>query len=128
MMAKRNKRVGGLNRADPDVQKQLEDAMPNRATQTWRQRYDADRVRIRIDVPGWLKEAMAELADRYGTSATQLGAFALAWWLLEHERGNEDLHQVLQGSLELSRALRIARNVSLEEIVQQLKDLESGVE
>jgi len=127
-MTKRGERKGGLDKADPAVQKQVEGAMPNRAAQTWRQRYDADRVRVRLDVPGWLKGRLGELADEYGTSASQLGAFALAWWLLEHERGDEDLQEVLASSLELSRALRISRDVSLEEIVEQLKALESGAE
>jgi len=126
-MTKRGKREGGLQ-VDPDLEEQRKRAVPNRAAGTWRQRYDADRVRVRVDVPEWVKEALAELADEYGTSATQLGAFALAWWLLEHERGNEDLRAVLASSLELSRALRVSRDVSLEEIVEQLKALESGAE
>jgi len=126
-MTKRGERKGGLQ-VDPDLEEQRKRAVPNRAAGTWRQRYDADRVRVRVDVPEWVKGRLGELADEYGTSATQLGAFALAWWLLEHERGNEDLREVLANSLELSRALRISRDVSLEEIVEQLKALESGAE
>ncbi|HUX76965.1 MAG TPA: hypothetical protein VMY40_10040 [Anaerolineae bacterium] len=126
-MTKRGERKGGLQ-VDLDVERQLEQAVPNRAAQTWRQRYDADRVRVRVDVPEWVKGRLGELADHYGTSATQLGAFALAWWVLEHERGNEDLREVLADSLEVSRALRISRDVSLEEIVERLKALESGAQ
>jgi len=127
-MTKRGERKGGLPKGDPAIEKALEQAVLNRAAATWRQRYDADRVRVRLDVPEWVKGRLGELANEYGTSATQLGAFALAWWLLEHERGNEDLREVLASSLEVSRALRIARDVSLEEIVEQLKALESGAE
>ncbi len=139
-MARRGERKGGA-KLDPGTAAWLDSAAKNLATRTKQQLYEAQRIRIRLDVPEWLKDRYTELAKEYGTSVNQLGAFALAWWLFRYEREMQELKEeregrkpkedsdrekgpklleVLESSFEDSRSIRVECDVSLEQIIELL--------
>jgi hypothetical protein len=118
-VAKQRERKGGA-KLDPGTAAWLESAAKNRAALSKKQLYDADRVRVRVDVPDWLKDWYAKLAEEYGTSINQLGTFALVWWLMLYEQGDSDLHDTLVTSFKPSHALRIDWDVDLEPVIERL--------
>jgi hypothetical protein len=102
------KRKGGLTsgRLDPSVVEWQKTAAQNLAARTQKQAYDAARVRVKLDLPRWLKEALAALAAELGTSSTQLGAYCLAVML-----HNLLIDEECRGAVEEARrASRTPRN------------------
>jgi len=81
MTKRRGERKGRLRQGiDPDTKKWQEEAATNVAAMTYKQKYDQERMRIRLDVPRWLKEIFKEIAtETEESSMSQFGAFLLAW-------------------------------------------------
>jgi hypothetical protein len=117
MRGRSDGRVGGL-RLDPEVQALVDGAAVNVAALTAKQRRDRKRIRIRLDVPAWLKAALAADAADAGTSANQLGAFLLAWVLREYRR-DPCLQEAVRDAKRLSRNLRVSWDL---EVPDKLED------
>ena len=122
-MARRGERKGGA-RLDPSTAAWLDNAAKNLATRTKKQLYEAQRVRVRLDVPDWLKDRYTKLAEDHNTSVNQLGTFALAWWLLLHDREDWSLLEVFESSFEDSRSIKVDVDVSLERVIEFLTNPE----
>lgn len=73
-------RVGGLG-IDSVVADWLDTAPRNRGAMTDKQRRDATRVTLRIDIPDWLKEHVVALAKRENISISNATCLLLAWSL-----------------------------------------------
>lgn len=123
-MSEQPKRRGGLSKGvDIAIVEFRRQAATNQAALTRRQHYDRKRVQIRIDVAGCeiVKEALDALASEHGTSASQLGAFLLAW-SLERFYTDQELDDLLGNSLAPARALRIQNDVVLDDIIERLQE------
>lgn len=123
-MSEQPKRKGGLSKGvDVAVIEFKRQAAANQAALTKKQRYDRKRVQIRIDVADCeiVKEALDALASEHGTSASQLGAFLLAW-SLERFYTDPELDDLLGNSLAPARALRIQNDVVLDDIIKRLQE------
>ena len=64
-------RVGGLA-VDPAIRDWQRSAAENTAALTKKQRQDRKRTTAKYDVPSWLKDAVAEVAQENETSASQM--------------------------------------------------------
>lgn len=122
MMGKDLERKGGLGK-DPEVGKFQKKSAVNVAALSNRERAELERIRVRYDVPEWLKASVEEAARQEDTSASQMGAFLLAWGLMLYQQGDGELVDMLRDSKEPSRSLRIAWNVG---IPRKLKKEASG--
>lgn len=103
-----------LIEADPKTQEWLGDAITNKAALSSKQKADARRVQIKIEVSQWpiIKQALDAIARDLGTSSSQAGAQLLtegmiAYLVDDHEipktdsttprfRNNIDLEPVLE--------------------------------
>ena len=109
-------RVGGLT-LDPAVVEWQQTAARNMAALTKKQRKDRKRIRVRYDVPPWLKTAVEQAAEVLETSASQAGAFFLAWGLAAYRRGDPDLLEALENAKEANhRSPRFVYDLRIEEI------------
>ena len=110
-----SRRVGGIQIADPAVTEWQQTAARNRAALTRKQRQDRERVRVRYDVPPWLKEAVEQVAAELDTSISQAGAFLLAWALDAYRRGDGELLSALEGAKEANhRSPRFVYDLRIE--------------
>jgi len=94
-------------------------AKKNRAAQSKKQRYEQQRIRVRLDVPEPVREVLVGEAKQVGTSVTDLGTFlvcyALALWI-EVDDGLHDLY--------VSRASKSPRKeveIVLDGVVERLQ-------
>lgn len=112
-------RVGGLQRgaADPAVSEWLGGAAQNRAALSKKQRREGARARVKYDLPPALKEAIDELAKRgdISTSASQLGAFLMAFGLRALLAGEPALHEALREGRSPARTLQFTHNLDIPE-------------
>jgi hypothetical protein len=106
-------RPGGL-RADPDTLAWLQHAAPNRAARTHKQQRDAERVRIRLDVPPLIKDVLERVAADLGTSSSQAGAYLLATALIAYLQDQPEVPCVP------SRSPRVAASVDLGPVLEAL--------
>ena len=118
-MARQRERKGGLS-ADPGTLEWMQRAARNKASLTKKQLYDAERVRVRVDVPDWLKARLTEIAKENGTSVTQVSAWALAWWVMLYERSDPQLHEALAASYTISRSIKVNVDLSLDRVIERL--------
>lgn len=113
---------------DTDTLSWLQDAKPNRAAMSKRQRYESKRVRVRLDVPLAVKETLALLAGKLGTSSSQAGALLLAWGLLQYQGGDRGIHRGIEKRLYPSGHPRIEKGIDLSDLVTRLeKAVQDGV-
>lgn len=112
------KRIGGLTNLDPDVAAWQGQAARNVAARTKKQKRDAERVRVRVDVPPWLKEALAAVAKTEDTSTSQLASFLLAWGLYMYATTPE-LREAITNAKRVSRTPKTLWNL---EIPEEIKD------
>ncbi len=114
-------RKGGLQGLDPAVQAWRKEAADNPAALTRKQKLDRKRTRVRYDVPQYLKDAVAEQAERISTSQSQMGAFLLAWALHQLIRGDEEITSALWRSREPVSVLQFDYDIkipgSIEDII-----------
>lgn len=106
-MPKDKVRKGGLRGLDPAVVAWQQRAAPNEAALSKKQRYDRERVRVRLDVAPEILEGLAHEAQALETSQTQLGAFLLAWALYRLHAGDEDLAELLRSRRTWSKAINV---------------------
>ena len=104
-MAAKPARQGGL-RIDPAVGEWQKGAALNRATRTGKEKRDAGRVRVRVDVPPAVKRAVEVEAEKLQTGESQVASFLLAWALAELRGGNVGLARLLESCTLLARTLR----------------------
>jgi len=114
----------GELQGDPDTEAWLETAVPSRAALTSRQKYDAARIRIHPDVPGWLKEKLIGIADEWGTSLSQLSAFLLGWAVVHLLEEDTEIDELLASSAVPSRALRIETDLEMGRLEKRAKKTE----
>jgi len=116
---KDRKRVGGLG-TDPAVEEYQQQAALNVAALSKKEQAERQRVRVYYDVPEWLKKAGEKAAKEEGTSASQLGAFLLAWAQRLYWHDDEELLRALEKSKQPSRSLRFAWNVEIPLEIEKL--------
>ena len=104
------KRQGGLDPAVVDFQKR---AAQNTAALTAKQKRDRTRVRVKYDLPASLKDAVAVIGKRHGTSASQAAAVLLGWAVTRYAEGAEGPVVVFECGRETSRTPRFEWNVVL---------------
>ena len=124
---RKRKRINPLPN-DSDTLSWLQDATPNRTAMSKRQRYEAKRVRVRLDVPPEVKEALALLASKLSTSSSQVGALLLAWGLLQYQGGDRGIHRGIEKRLYLSGHPRVEKGIDLSDLITRLeKAVQNGV-
>ncbi len=106
MPGNKPQRQGGI-RIDPATAAWQQSAATNPAARSRKQTRDAERVRIKLDVPEYLKDAIMQKAQAEDTSGSQLAAFLLAWAMRESRR-----NPALAGAIEASK--RRARSITFE--------------
>lgn len=111
-------RKGGLSGdLDPDVAALIKGATRNLAARTQKEEYDANRVRLKLDIPAWLKDALAAAAAEQDTSMNQLASYFLACSLmLLHTR--DEIQAALNDAKRPSQALRINFDVVIPDDIK----------
>lgn len=117
-MAKQRKRHGGI-KSDPAVEQFKKEAAVNMSALSKKERAELQRVRLRYDVPKWLKDAVETAARNEETSFSQMGAFLLAWALRLYQQGDEALLNALQNGKKASPSLRLTWNLSISREIQR---------
>lgn len=111
-------RRGGLSgRLDPEVEKFRDKAARNLATRTKKEEYDANRVRLKLDIPAWLKAALKAEAKRQDTSMNQLASYLLAGGLFLLNT-TEHIQLALDKAKRPSQALRINFDVEISDDIR----------
>ena len=87
-----------------------------------KQEYDRNRVRLRVDVPTWLKDAIEEEADGQRVSMSQLSAFFLAYALRLYCDGDTAILELLEKSKTQITSLRWAFGIELSDLEEILTD------
>lgn len=108
----KGQRVGGMA-VDRDVKKWQEGAAVNRAALSRKQIKDRDRVRVKYDLPPLLKAAIEAEAKGWGTSASQLAAFLLAWAMREYNAHNDGLRQAIREARTSTKTLRFTYDLEI---------------
>lgn len=120
------KRQTAVPPGDPDTIAWLAHAAQNRAAFTAKQLRDAQRVRVRFDVPEPVKKRLATIAADLHTSTSQLGAFTIMWFLLAYEHTDPRLDDLLNNSFRESRSIRHQCDISLDPIIRELTTSAEG--
>jgi len=115
-MTQQPQRIGGLagSQLDPSIVEWGDQAARNLAARTKKQKRDAERVRVRVDVHLWLKEALAAVAKTEDTSTSQLASFLLAWGLYMYATTPE-LRQAITDAKRVSRTPKTLWNLEIPE-------------
>ncbi len=103
-------RYSGLTaggRLDPKVAEMLQDAVPNKAALTAKQKRDRQRKRVMYDIDPTIKAVVQSFAKREDTSASQFVEILLAFGLRAYLRGDPELKQAM--SLETRKRSRTPR-------------------
>jgi len=108
----RGQRKGGTN-IDPDLAKWQKEAAENRAALSRKQVKDRARVRVKYDLPPLLKTAIEAEAKGWGTSASQLAAFLLAWAMREYNAHNDGLRQAIREARTPTKTLRFTYDLAI---------------
>jgi hypothetical protein len=106
------RRRGGVN-VDPKVGEWQNGAATNLAALTAKQRKDRERVRVKYDLPPELKADIEAEAKGWGTSASQLAAFLLAWAMKEYHARNDGLRQAVREARTPAKALRFTHDLEI---------------
>ena len=94
-------------------------------TETYQDRkveYDRQRVRLRLDVPSWLKEAVEQEANDQKVSMSQLSAFLLAYGLKLYREKDPAMMELLETSKTTITSLRWAFGIVLDDLEEVLTD------
>lgn len=118
MARKRPESKGGLKGLDPEIEAWKAGAAENVAALSSKQKYDRARIRVRLDLPGWLKDALTSDAESERTSANQFGTFLLAWALWKYRQGDTGLREAVVDGKRMSRALRVDWDLEIPEEIQ----------
>jgi hypothetical protein len=105
-------RKGGLGRVDPAVAEFQKKGARNPAAMTGKQKRDAKRVRIKVDLPSQeFKERLTSAAAAEETSVSQLAGLLLTWALEQYESDEYGLRELVFESKVLSGSMRIRWNL-----------------
>lgn len=77
---------------------------------------DQERVRLRVDVPAWLKASIEAESKSARISMSQLGAFLLAYALKAYKAGDPDLVAMLEGAKYDITHLRWSHGLDLSDL------------
>jgi hypothetical protein len=77
------------------------------------------RVRLRLDVPAWLREKTIRVSDAEDTSISQIGAFLLAYALQLYEDRDPALIELLQNLKTFARSLQWGHAIDLTDLTEQ---------
>jgi hypothetical protein len=83
---------------------------------------EPERVRLRLDVPAWLREKTIRVADAEDTSISQIGAFLLAYALQLYEHRDPTLIELLQNSKTFARSLQWGHAIDLTDLTEQCSE------
>ena len=111
-MGKKDQR--GYSGLDPDVKTWAASAARNRAARSKRQVKDDKRIRIKLDIPEPIKDALTATAIDLGASVSQLAGWLIADALLTYYASDEPI------PLTPSRSPAIKCNVDFTQIVPAL--------
>lgn len=112
---------------DPDTTAWLRSAQRNRAARTPKQQADAERIRVRVDLPPEIKDALAWAAKASYTSASQLAAFLLARELILFYSNDTDLDEALDAASKPARSINHMVDLDLGPLTELLTDLAEAV-
>lgn len=87
---------------------------------------DRDRVRLRLDVPDWLKTALEGDAGELKVSVSQLGAFLLAYALRLYQDGDPELLALLERSKHSITSLRWAFGIDLADLAEPTEETDDA--
>lgn len=94
-------------------------ARRNRSAQTKKQAYDAERIRVRIDVPEFVRDLLRAEAKEWGTSVNDFGVFLLIYALVLYFEGGE-IEESIEASKVFSKSpkkeIAICHDVVLERL------------
>jgi hypothetical protein len=116
-MAKGSRKGGLTGGMDPGVAAWQRGAATNEAALSRRQRYDRERVRVRVDAPQAVAAGLEREAATWETSQTQLGAFLLAWSLHQLHSGNALLEAAVTAGRVWSKAINVKYDMVIPEAV-----------
>jgi hypothetical protein len=103
----------------PDVQGIVSQSrFSQSASQRRKKARDAARVRVRLDAPKWLKDALEQAAQEHDTSMSQLGAFLLAWALQVYHNQDGDLLATLERCKTSVRAMNWGHGFELSDFAK----------
>jgi hypothetical protein len=106
-----------LKKIDKGVSDWQQTAATNVAALTEKELRDRERVRVKYDLPQWLKERVESGAEAEHTSASQFAAFLLSWAIRQYEAIDEpngaELQELLEGARQPSRAMRFSWNLEI---------------
>ena len=115
-MAKRQRQRSSL---DPAVAAELGIDRPQTYEER-KQEYDRDRVRLRLDVPAWLKETIEQEADGQRVSMSQFSGFLLAYALKLYLEGDGELVALLDNAKTPITSLRWAYGLELADLEEMI--------
>ena len=84
--------------------------------------HDRERVRLRLDVPSWLKDAIEREAGELQVSMSNLSAFFLAYGLKLYRDGDPVLLDLLEASKTEITSLRWKYGLVLDDLAEALTD------
>ena len=110
---------------DPDTERWASGAITNKAALSPKQKRDAKRIQIKIDVGQWpiIKQVLDAIAQDLGTSSSQAGAQLLAEGMIQYLIDDHEIPRLP------SRSPRFRASVDLQPVADRLTTLadRSGV-
>lgn len=107
---------------DPAVQEFVDSSrFAQSASRKLKKERDAKRVRVRLDVPEWLKSTLEQAAQENDTSMSQLGAFLLAWALQVYHDQDGDLLATLERCKTSVRAMNWGHGFELSDFAETMR-------
>ena len=111
-----------------DRSKPPEEEEPESGLKPWQQRkleYDRSRVRLRLDVPGWLRSEVEHEANDQDMSISQFSSFLLAYALWRFRETDPAMLELLESSKTRIASLRWQFAVDLAEVAEMLTKSET---
>lgn len=105
---------------DPAVASILDTGRGVSARKQKKRERDAKRVRLRLDIPEWLKDLVEQEAKNVDTSMSQLSAFFLAYALKLYRDGDPNLVESLKNSKTAIRAMNFGHGIDLSDLENAL--------
>ena len=115
-------------RIDPAVSALVDEAKRRHKTkaQLTKADRDAERVRVRLDVPQWLKDVLGRAAAQQDTSMNQIGAFLLAYAISLYAGQDAALLEALDNAKTTIRSMTHEHGFDLSDLAEILTDSAEG--
>lgn len=84
---------------------------------------DAERIRVRLDIPRWLKDALGRAAEDQGASMNQVGGVLLAYALKLYASQDADLLEALDNAKTTIRSISYEHGFELAGFADAATDL-----